>query len=105
MGILDRFEDVKEDGEYNPIVMVEIPKNNLRSVNVRAHRLKFMCQNLDGNTGDSPLTFAKTTKQYAESNGDKPRLIRIYVRSDDWWKNQSSAVMVIQGSIAVTVQS
>jgi hypothetical protein len=56
-----------------------------------AHRLAFMHQNLDADTGGSPKGFARSTEIFLSHKRNWGKRGRIYVRSDQWWKTYNDA--------------
>ena len=85
------FSDVDSAWEWvqsydfteNPIVMWQLVQEG-SDLKVWAHFKKFMTQNLDASTGESPREFAQAQADYVKSvpghtSGD------VFVRSDEWW--------------------
>jgi hypothetical protein len=76
--------------EYNPIVMWQIGKFHGNSVCIWAHRLRYMHQNLDADTGTSPKRFVSSTKAFLSTKKGEPKG-RVFVRTDEWWRLQSES--------------
>lgn len=89
--MVNRYEQPKKNGAYNPVVMLQVPAGD--SITVSAHRLKFMYQHLDASTGCSPLEYATTVQKYCRESKDKRvQSNKIYVRSEDWWESMKGKV-------------
>jgi len=73
----------------NPVVMWQIGCMDGRKFDNQAyaHRLQFMAQNLDGDTGNSPRAFVCSTQRFLQHSDVKLKT-KVCVRTDDWWKKQ-----------------
>jgi len=93
----------ERDGIWNPVVMLEYPPGD--SIIVRAHRLKFMFQNLDGETGQTPLHFVDTVCGYVKEGPNvlEREGVRVLVASDAWFAEAKSRVRTNPGLLGVTV--
>jgi len=77
------------EGSDNPRVMWQICYDG-NSPCLWAHRLRFMHQNLDADTGRSPKEFATSTSVFLSDQKSPGRQETIYVRSDGWWTDYKS---------------
>jgi hypothetical protein len=80
----------KYERSDNPIAMWQIVYEE-GVPRLWAHRLAFMHQNLDADTGGSPKGFATSTKSFLSHKKNWGKRGRIYVRSDQWWMTYTSA--------------
>ena len=83
------IQKINAENPNNPVVMWQFGSGDGREFNsvIWAHHLRFMYQNLDADTGNSPKGFVTSTRNFVQGRGVKGEGTTVYVRSDDWFRS------------------